>query len=226
MPTLHVVATPIGNLADITVRALQILTDVDRIACEDTRQTLKLLNHYQIKNRLLSYHGHNERQASAKIVRCLDDGEDIALVSDAGTPGISDPGSIVVQEVRRAGYSISPVPGPSAPMALLSVSGASTRSISFAGFLSSKRGRRRKQLCDLLAEKRGIVMFESPHRVRATLEQINEIDPDRKVLLGREMTKYHEEFVEGVAADLLTLLSERGKILGELTLFLPVAPGR
>ena len=172
MATLYVVATPIGNLEDLTMRALRVLGEVSAIACEDTRQTLKLLNHYGLKKRLLSYHGYNEERMAQRIVEILDGGEDVALVTDGGTPGISDPGAPLVHAARAGGHRTVPIPGPSALAALLSVAGAPLKGVTFEGFLSPRPGRRRRRLERLLADGDGVVLYESPHRILKLLEDL------------------------------------------------------
>jgi len=216
---LYIVATPIGNLEDITGRALRVLGEVDLIACEDTRHSLKLLNHYGLKASLTAFHSHNMKKAAPKLLEQLRRGERIALVTDGGTPGVSDPGSYLVALAREQGVKIVPVPGPSALSALLSVCGTATGQITFAGFLSPKGGRRRGQLKKLLERGEGLALFESPHRILKLLEDLHALAPERMVLLGREMTKVHEEFLQGNPKKLLTELGGRTKIRGEFSLF-------
>jgi 16S rRNA (cytidine1402-2'-O)-methyltransferase len=215
MAVLYVVATPIGNLEDITLRALRVLGEVEAIACEDTRQTAKLLNHYRLKKRLVSYHSHSDARAAGKILEILDSGADIALVSDGGTPGISDPGSPLVRAVRDAGHRTVPIPGPSALTALLSIAGAPVKGTVFEGFLSPKPGRRRRRLGELLGLGDNILLFESPHRILRLLEDLRDMAPERTVLLGRELTKIHEEILEGFPGALLTELAGRPRMVGE-----------
>lgn len=218
MPTLYIVATPIGNLGDITQRALQVLADVDCVACEDTRNTLKLLTHFQLKKRLLSHYTYNEESSIRKIIHELEQGLDVALVSDSGTPAISDPGASVVRAAREMGFTVVPVPGPSAWSALVCVSGFPAKGISFEGFLSPKKGRRRNQVRELLETGHGFVLYESPFRVMGLLEDISILSPSRLLCLGREMTKVHEEILFGTAEDVLTELRKRPKILGEFSI--------
>ncbi len=220
MAVLYVIATPIGNLEDITLRALRILKEVDIIACEDTRRTGKLLKHYNLRKQVLSFHSHNQKRTAVALLDLLREGKPIALVTDGGTPGISDPGSYLVRLVRDGGYRIVPIPGPSALSSLLSVAGAPTGGMTFAGFLSPKPGRRKKRLKELLSRKDALVLFESPHRILRLLEDLKELAPERRILLGREMTKLHEEFLEGIPEELLTDLSGRVKIVGEFSVFL------
>ncbi len=220
MSILYIVATPIGNLEDISRRALRILTEVDMIACEDTRQSLKLLRHYQIKKPLISFHAHNQKKAAVQLLKQLEKGRKIALVTDGGTPGISDPGSYLVKLARERDHRVEPIPGASALSTLLSVAGVSGAYVTFAGFLSPKPGRRKKRLTELLLRGDGIVLFESPHRIVKLLEDLIELSPGRRILLGREMTKMNEEFLEGFPKDLLTDLSGRARIVGEFTVFI------
>ncbi len=219
MSTLYIVATPIGNLEDITHRALRVLSEVDWVACEDTRQTLKLLGRYGIKARLTPFHSYNLKRETPRLLSMLEAGQSIALVTDGGTPGISDPGSYLVAMARERGIPVSPVPGPSALSALLSVAGFTGPAVSFAGFLSPKSGRRRRELEELLARPGAVVLYESPHRILKLLEDLSELAPERACLLAREMTKVHEEFLEGEPKKLLTELGGRTKLLGEFTVF-------
>jgi len=216
---LYIVATPIGNLEDISGRALRVLGEVDLIACEDTRQSLKLLNHYGLKASLTPFHSHNMKKAAPRLLELLRQGKRIALVTDGGTPGISDPGSYLVALARERDVKVVPIPGPSALSAILGVSGAATAQITFAGFLSPKGGRRRNQLKVLLDRGEGIVLFESPHRILKLLTDLHSLAPDRMCLIGREMTKVHEEFLQGNPKKLLTELEGRTKIKGEFSLF-------
>ena len=217
MSTLHVVATPIGNLADITLRALDVLRSVDVIACEDTRHTRKLLSHYEIRAALVAY-GHDESGAT-KVLERLRAGEDVALVSDAGTPGLSDPGSAAVAAARAEGFEVTPIPGPSAMTALLSVTGSTSQGAKFYGFLSPKRSRRRRQLRELLQPGDALVVFESPHRVLETLAELAAAEATRQLIVGRELTKMHEEILIGDPDSVLTQLRDRAKIQGEFTIF-------
>jgi 16S rRNA (cytidine1402-2'-O)-methyltransferase len=216
---LYIVATPIGNLEDISGRALRVLGEVDLIACEDTRQSLKLLNHYGLKASLVSFHSHNMKKAAPRLLEQLRQGKRIALVTDGGTPGISDPGSYLVALARAQEVKIVPLPGPSALSTILSVSGAATGQITFAGFLSHKGGRRRNQLKGLLDRGEGFVLFESPHRILKLLTDLHSLAPDRTCIVGREMTKVHEEFLQGKPKKLLTELEGKTKIRGEFSLF-------
>jgi 16S rRNA (cytidine1402-2'-O)-methyltransferase len=219
MSPLYVVSTPIGNLEDITLRALRVLKEADLIACEDTRRTGKLLHHFGIEKKLVSYHSHNQTRALGPLLELLAQGRKLALVSDGGTPGISDPGALLVNLAREADVPVVPVPGPSALAALVSVAGAPVSGMSFGGFLSPKGGRRRKRLLSLLSRDGGLLLFESPHRILKLLEDLRLLAPERRILLGREMTKLHEEFLEGTADQLLTELSQRARMIGEFTLY-------
>jgi 16S rRNA (cytidine1402-2'-O)-methyltransferase len=193
--TLYVVATPIGNLEDVTLRALRILRDVSLIAAEDTRRTSRLLQHYSISTPTTSLHEHNERRKSAALIRKLVDGESVALVSDAGTPVVSDPGARLVAEAHAAGIRVEPVPGPSAAMAAFSASGLGDGAFVFAGFPPSKASARRSWLAQLAAEPRPFIIYEAPHRIRETLTDMLAVLGDRTVAVGRELTKAHEELV-------------------------------
>lgn len=218
MPTLFMVATPIGNLSDITIRALEVLKAVDLIVCEDTRHSRRLLDHYGISKPLRSGHGHNEVRSALGIVQALEEGSDVAYVSDAGSPAISDPGRLMVRTVRDAGFPVVPVPGPSALTALLSANGFPGKAVTFEGFLSPKQGRRRTRLTELLERGESFVLYESPHRLLKLLGDLSDLDPERHILVGRELTKIHEELVEGSAADVLEAMSQRQSIKGELAL--------
>jgi 16S rRNA (cytidine1402-2'-O)-methyltransferase len=225
-PTLYLVATPIGNLEDITLRALRVLKGVDLIACEDTRQTQKLLNHYGISTRTISYHEHNEMTKAAELVVDLEGGAKIALVTDAGMPGISDPGFRLITLAIRHGVPVVPIPGASAFLAALVASGLPTDSFRFSGFLPAKRGERRTLLETIRSSPRTQVFYEAPHRVVETLEDIVEVlGPDRHVVVAREVTKIHEEFLRGRAAEILETLKSRGDVKGEITLLIAKAEG-
>jgi 16S rRNA (cytidine1402-2'-O)-methyltransferase len=220
-PTLYLVATPIGNLEDITLRALRILKGVELIACEDTRQTQKLLNHYGITTKTVSYHEHNEMTKAAELVVDLEGGARIALVSDAGMPGISDPGFRLITLAIRHGVPVVPIPGSSAFLAALVASGLPTDSFRFSGFLPSKRGERRTLLESLRDSTRTEAFYEAPHRLLETLEDVVEVlGPARHVVVGREITKIHEEFLRGKAGDILATLKSGGDVKGEITLLI------
>ena len=200
------------------MRAIQTLREVDVIACEDTRHTQRLLHHYEIHKRLIACHAHNESTSAAGIVKLLEEGSSVAFVSDAGTPGISDPGARVVQAVRKAGFSVVPIPGPSAVTALISASGFTGKSFTFEGFLSPKAGRRKARLEALLSRDEAFVLYESPFCVVKLLQQLAELDQHRQVLVGRALTKTFEEFVEGDAQSVALTFSERPSIKGEFVL--------
>jgi 16S rRNA (cytidine1402-2'-O)-methyltransferase len=220
-PGLYLVATPIGNLEDITLRALRVMKESDLIACEDTRQTQKLLNHYSIAKRTTSYHEHNEMIRAAELVVELEQGARIALVTDAGMPGISDPGFRLISLAIRHHIPVVPIPGASAFLAALVASGLPTDSFRFSGFLPAKAGQRRQILEDIRDSPRTQVFYEAPHRVKESLEDIVEIlGRQRHVVMAREVTKIHEEFVRGNAGEVLETLKARGDIKGEITLLI------
>jgi len=220
-PSLYLVATPIGNLEDITLRALRVLKEVDLIACEDTRQTLKLLSHYGIQTRLVSYHEHNEMTKAAELVVDLEGGAKIALVSDAGMPGISDPGFRLITLAIRHHVPVIPIPGASAFLAALVASGLPTDSFRFGGFLPSKAGQRRKLLESVMDSPRTQVFYEAPHRLLDTLGDVVEVlGSNRHVVVAREVTKLHEEFLRGRVQDILDQLKSRGEVKGEITLLI------
>jgi len=220
MAKLYIVGTPIGNLGDITLRALETLKRVDIIACEDTRRTRKLLNHYELSKRLVSYHSYNNQSQAESILSFLEDGLDVALVSDGGTPGVSDPGPLLVRMALERGIEVVPVPGVSALTTLMSVSGVASKNFCFYGFLSPKRGRRKKELERIVESGYNSILLESPYRIVALLKDIVEIKGDIKLVIGREMTKVYEEFLRGTATELLTELEGRGRIKGEFTILL------
>lgn len=215
--TLYVVATPIGNLEDMTLRALRVLKEVDLIAAEDTRRTRKLLTHYNISTPLTSYYDQIESKKAPALIDKLQAGDSIALVSDAGTPGIADPGYRLVQGAWAAGIRVVPLPGPSLVTALLSIGGLPTDRFVFEGFLPAKKGQRRKALQRLQAEPRTIVVFESPHRLHETLADMQNIFGDRQGVIGRELTKVFEEVLGGTLSELRTWLHKR-EIKGEVAL--------
>jgi 16S rRNA (cytidine1402-2'-O)-methyltransferase len=219
---LYLVATPIGNLEDITMRAIRILKEADLIACEDTRQTQKLLHHYGIRKEMVSYHEHNELTRSPELVIELEQGAQIALVSDAGTPGISDPGNRLVTLCLRHHIPVVPIPGPSALVAALAASGLPTEEFLFVGFLPARAGARRKALDALKAESRTLIFYEAPHRVVETLADASEILGARPAVIAREVTKIHEEFLRGPLAELLESARRRAP-RGEITLL--IGPG-
>jgi 16S rRNA (cytidine1402-2'-O)-methyltransferase len=220
-PALYIVATPIGNLEDITLRALRVLKEADLIACEDTRQTQKLLNHYGIATATTSYHEHNEMTRAAELVKQMEEGRAIALVADAGMPGISDPGYRLITLAIRHHIPVVPVPGPTAIAAALAASGLPTDSFRFSGFLPAKAGARRSLLEEIRDSPRTQVFYEAPHRLRETLEDVVSIlGPERHIVVAREVTKIHEEFLRGRAEDVLITLATRGEIKGEITLLI------
>ena len=219
-PTLFLVGTPIGNLEDITLRALRVLKDVDLIACEDTRQTQKLLTHYNIGTPTISYHEHNEMTRSAELVKKLEEGGQVALVTDAGMPGISDPGYRLIALAIRHHIPVVPVPGPAAFLAALVASGLPTDSFRFSGFLPAKQGQRRELLESIAGSPRTQVFYEAPHRIREALEDVVAmLGPDRPVVLAREVTKLHEEYLRGRAEEVLQQVKSR-ELKGEITLLI------
>jgi 16S rRNA (cytidine1402-2'-O)-methyltransferase len=218
--TLYVVATPIGNLEDITLRALRILREVDLIACEDTRQTRKLLDRHGVSKPLVSYHEHNEQARAEDLLRELEAGKNIALVSDAGTPLIADPGYRLVAQARARGVTVSPLPGPSALVSALSASGLPTDAFFFGGFLPAKKTQRRKTLEEMKTYPSTLVFYETPHRILEALEDIAEVLGPRRVTIARELTKIHEEFLAGEAAEVREALEKRPSIKGEITLMI------
>ena len=220
MAVLYIIGTPIGNLGDISFRAAEILKTVGLVACEDTRRTLKLLNHLEIRVKMLSCRAQNEEFAAKKIIAALDQGTTVAYASDAGTPALSDPGATLARLAAAAGHDVIPVPGPSAFAALVSVSGGTDKTVVFEGFLSPKQGRRRTRLRELLAMKAAIVLYESPFRILKLLEDIVEIDKERYICIGREMTKVHEEYIRGTAGDVLARLEGRNGMIGEFAVFI------
>lgn len=214
---LYICPTPIGNLEDITIRTIEVLKDVDLIAAEDTRHTLKLLNHYGIKKPLTSYHEHNIREKGNYLINQLKEGKSIALVSDAGMPGISDPGHDLIKLCVKEDIRLIGLPGPSASLLALVVSGLDTDKFVFEGFLPSKKMDRKKALENLSSELRTIILYESPHRIKACVEDIYNIFGNRKVSLSRELTKHYEETIRGDMEHLLKVLDER-ELKGEMIL--------
>ena len=215
--TLYIVATPIGNLEDITLRALRILKEVDLISAEDTRQTLKLLNHFEINKPLISYHRHNEETKSDILIEKLQNGENIALVSDAGTPGICDPGEEVIKKAIEKGVNVIPIPGACAMINALIASGISTKEFSFLGFLPLNKKLRKIKLKEIEDSNKTIILYEAPHKMKATLEDLKNILKNRKIVLAREITKIHEEFIR---KDIEELLKEIDNIKGEMILII------
>ena len=220
-PALYLVSTPIGNLEDITLRALRVLKEVDVIACEDTRQTQKLLNHYAITTRTTSYHDHNEMTRSAELVKEMQEGTTVALVTDAGMPGISDPGYRLITLAIRHHIPVVPVPGASAFLAALVASGLPTDSFRFSGFLPPKRGERHAALEAVRNSPRTQVFYEAPHRIVETLADVVDVlGETRYVVVAREVTKLHEEFLRGSAGEVLENLKAREAVKGEITLLI------
>jgi 16S rRNA (cytidine1402-2'-O)-methyltransferase len=217
---LYIVATPIGNLEDITLRALRVLREVDWIACEDTRQTRKLLDHYGIVKPMVSYHEHNESGRAAELVEKLIRGGSGALVSDAGTPLISDPGYRLVQAAIAAAVPVVPIPGVSAAVSALSAAGLPTDAFRFCGFLPPKSSQRRRTLEHWRAETATLVFYETPHRILEALEDVGAAMGPRPVVIARELTKLHEEFLRGTAAELHAELAARPSVKGEITLLI------
>jgi len=235
-PGLYLVATPIGNLGDITLRALEVLRAVDRIACEDTRQTQKLLNHFQIEKKTVSCHEHNERSRATELIQDIKAGKAIALVSDAGTPGVSDPGSWLVREAIAAGVPVFPIPGANAAISALIASGLPADEFQFLGFLPEKAGARRTRLEDLAKiaktappaaqpheTPRTLIFYEAPHRLLDTLADLESVfGPQLRIVVARELTKIHEEFLRGNVAEVRSELAARDRIRGEITLLVEV----
>jgi 16S rRNA (cytidine1402-2'-O)-methyltransferase len=218
--TLYLVATPIGNLADITHRALQVLNDVDLIACEDTRHTHKLLNHYGINTKTISYHEHNEQHRATDLVDRLKHGTNIAVVSDAGTPSISDPGFRLVRAAIENDISIVPVPGPSALIAALIAAGLPTDEFFFAGFLPARTNARRARLNELQSVPGTLIFYEAPHRLAAALADAHEILGEREAVVARELTKLHEEIRRGLLSELAADYAEKTDIRGEIVILI------
>jgi 16S rRNA (cytidine1402-2'-O)-methyltransferase len=223
---LYVVATPIGNLEDITLRALAVLRSADLVAAEDTRKTAQLLSRHGITKSLVSYHDHNERRRTPELLQRLRQGASIALVSNAGTPGISDPGYRLVSAAAAAGLRIVPVPGATAAAAALSASGLPTDAFVFVGFLSKKAGKRLTQIKALASEARTVILYESPQRIVALVAEVRQILGDRHAVLARELTKIHEEFIRGRLSGILATLQARPEVKGECTLLLSGAEPR
>ena len=219
--TLYLVATPIGNLEDITLRAVRVLREADAVACEDTRRTRGLLSHLGISGKtLISCHEHNESSRAGELVSRMQAGESIALVSDAGMPGISDPGYRVVQAAIEAGLRVEPVPGPSAVAAAVAVSGLPTDSYKFCGFLPARKGQRRKTLEDLKEEAATLVFFETPHRIEAALADVADLLGGRDAAIARELTKVHEEILRGSVGTIRSEIEARGGLKGEIVLLI------
>ncbi len=218
--TLYLVATPIGNLADITHRALQVLRDVELIACEDTRHTRKLLQHYGITTKTISYHEHNEQQRAAELIDLLRQGSDVAVVSDAGTPSISDPGFRLVRAAIENEIAVVPVPGPSALISALIAAGLPTDEFFFAGFLPAKSNARRARLNELRSVPGTLIFYEAPHRLAATLTDALEILGEREAVVARELTKVHEEIRRGRLSQLTTDYTDKTDVRGEIVVLI------
>jgi 16S rRNA (cytidine1402-2'-O)-methyltransferase len=224
-PGLYLVATPIGNLEDITLRALRVLRNADRIACEDTRQTQKLLNHFEIQTPTVSYHMHNEGPRTEELIAELKQGARIAVVSDAGTPGIADPGGQIAAAAIAAGISVFPIPGANAAISGLIASGLPTDRFIFHGFLPAKAGQRKTALEELIRDDLTHVFYEAPHRILDTLADIEAVfGSNQHVVIARELTKLHEEFLRGPVAELRSQLATRASVRGEIVLMLSLSP--
>jgi 16S rRNA (cytidine1402-2'-O)-methyltransferase len=222
-PGLYLVATPIGNLEDITLRALRVLKEVDRIACEDTRQTQKLLNHFGISTSTVSYHQHNEQSRTLELIALLQQGARVAVVSDAGTPAFSDPGLDLVRAAVAAGVPVIPIPGANAALSALIASGLDTERFLYVGFLAAKPGTRRTELETLAAGTAGLtlVVYEAPHRILETLADVEAVWGEQvRVVVARELTKLHEEFLRGTAREVRSALADRERIRGEIVLLI------
>ncbi len=223
MGVLYVVATPVGNLEDITLRALRILKEVDLIACEDTRYTAKLLSHYGISTPRESYHQFNEASRTPRLIQRLREGKNIALVTDSGTPLVSDPGYGIVSGCRKEGIPVIPIPGPSAAIAALIGSGLPAENFFFAGFLPARQSMRKRRLQELGAIPATLVIYEAPHRLISSLEEMVSVFGPRRACIARELTKVHEEFLNGTLPELLAEIQSRPKVQGEITLV--IEPG-
>ena len=214
---LYLVATPIGNLEDITLRALRILKEVDLIAAEDTRNTLKLLNHFEISKPLISYHRHNEEIKVDSLIEKIKNGENIAVVSDAGTPGISDPGEVIAKEAIKNNIEVIPIPGACAAINALIASGLDTTEFSFFGFLPLNKKLRKEKLIEIKDETKTCVIYEAPHKLKNTLQDLKEIVENRKIVLAREITKIHEEFIRG---NIEEIISKSENLKGEMIILI------
>ena len=224
-PGLYLVATPIGNLEDITLRALRVLRQADRIACEDTRQTQKLLNHFEIRTPTVSYHMHNEGSRTEELIAELKNGARIAVVSDAGTPGIADPGGQIVAAALAAGVDVFPIPGANAAISGLIASGLTTERFTFHGFLPAKAGQRKTALEELARDYGTHIFYEAPHRILDTLADVGAVfGPEQHVVIARELTKIHEEFLRGSVAGVRSQLAARASVRGEIVLMLTPTP--
>ena len=215
--TLYLVATPIGNLEDITYRAIRVLKEVDLIAAEDTRNSLKLLNHYEIKKPLISYHRHNEELRVDNLIEKLKQGNNIAVVSDAGTPGISDPGEVIAKEAIKNNIDVIPIPGACAAINALIASGLDTTEFAFFGFLPINKKLKKEKLNEIKNETKTCIIYEAPHKLQKTLQDFKEVIENRKVVLAREITKIHEEFIRG---DLDEIISKSENLKGEMIILI------
>ena len=215
--TLYVVATPIGNLEDITLRAIETLKNVDLIAAEDTRHTLKLLNHLEISKPLISYHRHNEEIKTEKLIEKLKEGQNIALVSDAGTPGICDPGEVVIKKCIEQNIDIIPIPGACAMINALITSGIDTGEFTFFGFLPLNKKTRKEKLKEIQESSKTVLLYEAPHKLMATLKDLEQILGDRQVVLARELTKIHEQFIRG---NIKQIIQQAEDLKGEIVLII------
>src|SRR5258708_2806648 len=224
-PALYLVSTPIGNLEDITLRAVRVLGEVDVVACEDTRETRKLLDHFGIAKPTVSYHEHNEAARTVDLIERLAGGTSVALVTDAGTPLVSDPGYRLVSAAIQAGVPVVPLPGPSAALAALAAAGLPTDAFRFCGFLPPKSGQRRRTLEELRQETCTLIFYEAPHRIVDTLADIEAVLGERPVVVARELTKIHEEFLRGTASEIRAQLSARPAVKGEITVLIGKAEG-
>lgn len=218
--TLYIVATPIGNLEDITLRALRALKEADLIACEDTRHSQRLLEHYGIHRPLVSYHEHNEASRTAELIERLRSGASVALITDAGTPLISDPGYRLVEAAAAQGVPVTPIPGPAAAIAALSASGLPTDSFRFCGFFPPKTSQRVKLLSSLAGESATLIFYEAPHRILQTLEDVQATLGNRRIVVARELTKVHEEFLRGALEEVLARMRSRPAVKGEITVLI------
>ena len=214
---LYLVATPIGNLEDITLRALRILKEVDYIAAEDTRNTLKLLNHFEIKKPLISNHRHNEEDRENSLIEKLKDGKNIAVVSDAGTPGISDPGEVIAKRAIEENIEVSPIPGACAAINALIASGLNTKEFVFFGFLPLNKKLRKEKLEEIKNENKTIIIYEAPHKIKDSLNDLKNVVGDRKIVLARELTKIHEEFIRG---NIDEIIEKSENLKGEMILLI------
>ncbi|MEI7690022.1 MAG: 16S rRNA (cytidine(1402)-2'-O)-methyltransferase [bacterium] len=212
MSVLYVVATPIGNLGDITLRAIETLKEVDLIACEDTRHTLKLLNHFEIKKPLISFHQHSKIQKVEQIISSINSGQKVALVTDAGTPGISDPGQVLISAAHEDNIRVIPIPGVSALTALVSVSGLKNSEFEFIGFLPHKKGRQTK-LKEIAQSQMPVIIYESPYRIKKLLNELLVAVGDQKIVVGREITKKFEEIYRGKISSVLPTIKEKGEFV-------------